>query len=78
MARVFSSTYNYIVTPKQADACAGAMVSEQPDVIGVDTETTGLSCMKDRLKLVQVAVKGKPVNIFEVDKIGDDPKLRKL
>jgi len=71
MTRVFSSDYNYIVTPEQAETCASEIVENLPNVIGVDTETTGLNCLNDKLKLVQIAVKGKPVYVFDVEKISE-------
>lgn len=72
MDREFSKDYVHIVTPEQAVSGIRLILKGSPDVIGVDTETTGLDWRKDKLKLVQIAAVGKPVNIFDVEKIGSD------
>jgi DNA polymerase I-like protein with 3'-5' exonuclease and polymerase domains len=72
MGGKFDGDYIYVTTPKQAKSHITAILKDLPDVIGVDTETTGLNCLRDKLKLVQIAVKGKPVYIFDIDKIGAD------
>jgi DNA polymerase I-like protein with 3'-5' exonuclease and polymerase domains len=72
MSRKFDNGYVYFTTPEQTKSHAAEILEDLPDVIGVDTETTGLNCLRDKLRLVQVAVKGKPVYIFDMDKIGAD------
>ena len=51
----------HITSPEQAVSCVSEMLNSSPAVIGVDTETTGLDCFIDMLKLVQIAVSGKVV-----------------
>jgi len=70
MSRVFSNSYTYITTAKQAKSYASGLLKDLPDIVGVDTETTGLNYLDDKLKLVQIAAIGKPVHIFDIDKIG--------
>ena len=70
MSRKIANDYIHIATPEQAKSYVSKILKGSPDVIGVDTETTGLDCLKDQLKLVQISVIGKPVNIFDIDKIG--------
>jgi DNA polymerase I-like protein with 3'-5' exonuclease and polymerase domains len=70
MSRNFPNDYIDISTQEQAKSHIRRILKDLPDVIGVDTETTGLDCLKDKLRLVQIAVAGKPVYIFDIDKIG--------
>jgi ribonuclease D len=70
MSRKFDDDYIYITTAEQAESYANEILEDSPDVIGVDTETTGLNCLKDKLKLIQIAVTSKPVYIFDIEKIG--------
>lgn len=72
MSKKCANDYVYITTAEQAESFASEILKDLPDVIGVDTETTGLNCFKDKLKLVQIAIKSKPVYIFDIDKIGTD------
>ncbi len=50
------------------------------DVIGVDTETTGLDPHRDSIRLVQVAAEGVPVLVVDLFRIGEAalPFLREL
>jgi DNA polymerase I-like protein with 3'-5' exonuclease and polymerase domains len=70
MVKSYHGYYDYITTPKHAVASIKRILEGPYDVIGVDTETTGLDFQNDKLKLVQVAITNEPVNIFDVDKIG--------
>jgi len=71
MSNNSSNGYIHITTAEQAEFYTSKILKRLPDVIGVDTETTGLNCLQNKLKLVQVAVKDKPVYIFDIDKIGE-------
>lgn len=44
------------------------------NVLGIDTETTGLDHLQDKIRLIQVAVRGCPVIIFDMWRI--DPPTR--
>lgn len=72
MSRIFSDKYVYITTAEQAESSISEIIRDCHNVIGVDTETTGLDCLKDKLKIIQIAIKDKPVNIFDMEKIGYD------
>lgn len=70
MMRDFPQDYIYITSPERAESWCQEVSSA--NVYGVDTETTGLDCLRDKLRLVQIAVQDKPVYIFDIDKIGSD------
>ncbi len=56
---------------------------ENPKVISIDTETTGLSLVRDRLCLIQIALSKKECHIVKFDKSNKNlpyksPEIRKL
>lgn len=62
--------YRYITTPEQANLYYRDIVESNSGIYGIDTETTGLNFLKDKIRLVQIAIANSHVYIFDIDRIG--------
>ena len=72
MERRFLGDYRYITSAEKAELYRDEIKDMNISVLGVDTETTGLDPLENKIRLVQIAVKDMPVYIFDIDKIGSD------
>lgn len=62
--------YKYL--PSEGRLAAHREYLLNADVIGIDSETTGLDPHTDRLRLVQLAVPGKPVLVIDIFSANDE------
>ena len=62
--------YKYL--PSEGRLAAHKEYLLNADVIGVDSETTGLDPHIDRLRLIQLAVSGKPVLVIDIFRANDE------
>lgn len=67
---MFVPDYIYVTTKEQAELCRKDILKSNPAYLGVDTETTGLNCFNNKLRLVQIASQDKPVFIFDIIQTG--------
>lgn len=63
---------SYIYLPSGGSLCEHSEYLMNASVIGVDTETTGLDPHTDRLRLIQLAVHGKPVIVIDFFRADND------
>lgn len=70
MLNISLISHLYITDPEKAKNICDEIRRNDSNVIGIDIETTGLNPRKDKIRLIQIAIKEKPVYIFDVEKIG--------
>jgi DNA polymerase I-like protein with 3'-5' exonuclease and polymerase domains len=70
MERRFFGDYRYITSAEKAEQYCNEIKNQDATVLGIDAETTGLNPLENKIRLVQIAIKGMPVYIFDIFKIG--------
>lgn len=70
--------YIYVNNDEKLENCFNFLFSAP--ILGIDTETTGLDPLKDKIRLLQIAVDGNPTVVIDMNLIGADSfnKLKSL